>query len=196
MKVSTFSVVILLLMSSVPVVPKGQFVQPLNMGMQVAIPYDIANIFNRPINFGPISALISTGSLLYILFFGVITSPFGYFFGIPSEKYVLGDTWPIKQDGKERIWDENNNHYNQPRNLRQDVTTVLRKFVCVTEIYVTKIVRIFIYSAPRDFEEHVFSGRLGEDLRDDECRKMVICSAHNGLRNLPEWFMKGYKFFR
>lgn len=76
---------------------KGQYVQPLNMGMQVAIPYDITNIVNRPINFGPISALISTGCLLYILFFGVITSLFGYFFGVPSEKYVLGDTWPIKE---------------------------------------------------------------------------------------------------
>ncbi|CAG7723850.1 unnamed protein product [Allacma fusca] len=67
---------------------KGQYVESLNMGLQMAIPYDAANIFNRPI-----AAFISTFlsiCLAAILFFGVITSPFGYMFGIPSRKYVLG----------------------------------------------------------------------------------------------------------
>lgn len=73
-----------------PVVAKGQYVVPLNMGMKVSIPYDIANLFGRfPIQ-GALSVVLAL-ALNAILFFGVITAPFGYFFGIPSKKYVLGD---------------------------------------------------------------------------------------------------------
>lgn len=77
-------IVITLLLSCLQtyVEPKDQYVQPMMMGMQVAIPYDIANIFNRPVSLSPFVSTFFGLSLLYILFFGVITSPFGYMFGV------------------------------------------------------------------------------------------------------------------
>jgi len=82
--------IFLILLSSIPdpVSSKGMYVQPLNMGMQMAIPYDIANIFNRPI--AGVTSVVLTVGLAIVLIFGVITSPFGYMFGIPSNKYVMG----------------------------------------------------------------------------------------------------------
>jgi hypothetical protein len=69
------------------------------MGMQMAIPYDIANIFNRPI--AGVTSVILTVSLGLIIFFGIITSPFGYFFGVPSRRYVLGGK-PAKEPDDSR----------------------------------------------------------------------------------------------
>lgn len=74
----------------VPVFSKDEYVEPLLFGLKVSVPYDLANLFNRfPIQ-GALSLILATG-LSFILFFGVITSPFGYMFGVPSEKYILGD---------------------------------------------------------------------------------------------------------
>ena len=92
----TVTICIILVFNTIiqPVSSKGQYVQPLNMGMQMAIPYDIANIFNRPI--AGVTAVILTVGLGLIMFFGIITAPFGYFFGIPSRKYVTGGGTPEK----------------------------------------------------------------------------------------------------
>lgn len=137
---------------------KDQYVQPLNMGMQIAIPYDIANIFNRPINFGPIAGLLSAGCLLYILFFGVITSPFGYFFGVPSEKYVLGEAWktlPVTKEKTARIGTdygyytpqrENYPKYSQPYR-RSEYYGQSRSFENSGNVNTTKIGRHFIFKA-------------------------------------------------
>lgn len=73
-----------------PVCPKDQYVEPLLFGMKVSIPYDMANLFTRFPFQGGLSVVLGLG-LAGILFFGVITAPFGYMFGVPSEKYVLGD---------------------------------------------------------------------------------------------------------
>lgn len=73
-----------------PVSSKDQYVEPLLFGMKASIPYDMANLFNRFPFQGGLAVILGLG-LAGILFFGVITSPFGYMFGVPSEKYVLGD---------------------------------------------------------------------------------------------------------
>ncbi|CAL8100349.1 unnamed protein product [Orchesella dallaii] len=73
-----------------PVSSKEQYVEPLLFGMKATLPYDMANLFNEfPIQ-GGLALLLGLG-IMFILFFGVITSPFGYMFGVPSEKYVMGD---------------------------------------------------------------------------------------------------------
>jgi len=46
-------------------------------------------------------------SLAVILFFGVITSPFGYFFGIPSRKYVLNNENHQGRSFREKINETN-----------------------------------------------------------------------------------------
>src|SRR5688572_25230078 len=53
----------------------------------MSLAYDAANIINRP--FATVLGSCLAGSLGLILFFGVITQPFGFMFGIPSRKYVL-----------------------------------------------------------------------------------------------------------
>lgn len=73
-----------------PVSPADQYVEPLLFGMKVNLPYDMANLFNRFPFQGGLSVLLAV-TLAGILFFGVITAPFGYMFGVPSEKYILGD---------------------------------------------------------------------------------------------------------
>lgn len=69
--------------------PKDQYVQPLPMGLQVAIPWDIANIWNRPVSLSPFLSTFLGLTLLYILFFGVITSPFGYMFGVYVQSFRI-----------------------------------------------------------------------------------------------------------
>jgi hypothetical protein len=76
---------------------KDQYVLPLNMGMKSSISYDIANMFNRPNVLQGGLAIFLSYCILGIVFFGVITAPFGYMFGIPSQKYVLGDLKTIYQ---------------------------------------------------------------------------------------------------
>jgi len=80
--------IILLLEISCPCLVNGDnhYIEPLNLGMKMNIPYDIANVFNRPI--AGVLATILVVCMGCILFFGVISSPFGYMFGIPSRKYA------------------------------------------------------------------------------------------------------------
>lgn len=92
MKHLSFSLCLIILVFCLtnPVSSKDQYVEPLLFGMKVSIQYDMANMFNRfPFQAG-LSLILGLG-LAGILFFGVITAPFGYMFGVPSEKYVMGD---------------------------------------------------------------------------------------------------------
>jgi len=177
---------------------KNQYVQPLNMGMQVAIPYDIANIFNRPVWFGRTASLFLSGCILFILFFGVITSPFGYMFGIPSEKYVLGQTWgslsgfdATKDKAPSRNmnisdfdsgWvDENNYEYveeeeNIDRNYRPSPRSLSTSY----------------YSG--DFIESMFYWM--PTVRDDECKKLMLCYGHKTFHHVPDVVLTVFRFFR
>ncbi|CAG7823214.1 unnamed protein product [Allacma fusca] len=85
---SQILVLIVILYCPHSVVGKGQYVMPLLGGMKMSLSYDIANLFLRPVA-SFLSVFVSI-AMLFILFFGIITAPFGYAFGIPSRKYVLG----------------------------------------------------------------------------------------------------------
>ena len=72
---ATFVFLVLIANFPSPTDTKGQYVMPLLGGMKMSVAYDIANLFIRPIA-ASISTFLSI-CLLFILFFGVITSPFG-----------------------------------------------------------------------------------------------------------------------
>ncbi len=197
--------------------PKGQFVQPMMHGMQIAIPWDIANIWNRPVSLSPFLSTFLGLALLYILFFGVITSPFGYMFGVyvqnfyrlyfflvnqffhasfslflcrPSQKYVLGI-------GDDSFIGALVNAADQWEAVGKD-TSSSDGAPASSRSFATSIVRKVIqYQWERpDFTNAVFQytpNAIDEELT---CQQLILCYAHSSLKELPIVSTPIFRVFR
>jgi len=130
-----------------------------------AVPYDIANIFIRPIA-GVIGVSISV-ALLLILFFGVITSPFGYFFGVPSRKYVMGGVGAIEAKASPRLFP--------------------------SEGILNTIQEMDLFPPPSS--KAFFFWMDGEDL-DGDCQLLALCHAHAAIQFLPLPILRIYGIVR
>lgn len=165
-RMNRFSIWILLCLGGLikEVELESQYVMPMSMGLKLSLPYDIANLFIRP-TAGAISVLISV-ALLFIIFFGIITSPFGYFFGIPSRKYVLSGS------PSERI-------EASPRFLEAE--GILHK-IQQLELFPLNSTSFFYWMGTENIEQ--------------DCQLMALCYAHGAFTSLPTKLLKIYSIFR
>ena len=155
---------------------KSQYVEPLNSGLQFSIPYDAANIFIRPIA-ASISVFLAI-AMCFILFFGVITSPFGYVFGIPSRKYVLGSESEIQHTqtaGIKRSLDEST--FDAASKLYEMLSSY-SKYDVSNSMY---------YLLPEDKDGRQYY---------EDCNSLMICYAHGIFKKLPAPVLRFYQFFR
>jgi len=196
-----FAVLVIILVSQKSQVEgKAQFVEPANMGMKMSIAYDIANLWRRPIA-GVLSTVLAI-SLAIILFFGVITSPFGYMFGIPSRKYVLGgdsNLFPPPKDPAsprsftyEFPYENLFNNYTTESSTgrRSDNTHVM--YQTLTKFYDNLQQEFY-----PDFLDSMFylMPQL-KDVRTQQCQLLTVCQAHGALPHMSRNILKFYQIFR
>ena len=148
---------------------KNQYVMPMSMGLKMSLPYDICNVFNRPI-FG-VTAVILTVALGLIILFGIITSPFGYFFGIPSRKYVLGG--PV-------------DHFHSQGSPRMKSDPNLLNFLDMLQNP----------DFSPSFSKSIFHLVNERDLVNEDCKLLLICYGHGAIHYVPQWLLGFYAIFR
>lgn len=169
---------------------KKQYVQVLNSGLHTSQPYDIANIFRRPV--AAIISIVLTIFLAVFIFFGIITSPFGYFFGIPSRKYVLGGVNTTSKASNLPISSRilNLDYKMEPRNLDLDWEENFQDVNSSKGFLSAFHYPNFMESMFKFFPED-------ENLQDDlPCGLIIVCYAHSGIQYLPNGIIRVYKLFR
>lgn len=170
--------------------------QPVNVGLNIALPWDVSNTLRAPIG-GPVAIMLSAIAAAALLL-GLLLAPVHYLLGYPSRIYH-----PARKPGlistllyidKERSLGQADT---EDSFLPERISSMIADRNDSGDFDLADGRRSFTGSdTEKLFPDFISSAFFFIDEKDVECRKLLLCHAHGFLYSLPARASKVVRFFR